>query len=134
MPLVTVSGLPCAGKSTRALQLKKYISAHSPNTHYPIVIINEDDMLQTHKSVVYGCVEEEKRVRAALLSAVERHLTRDTIVICDAMNYIKGFRYQLYCIARNLNTQSCVVNEKIHTLARRFRDEGACMARTPHSH
>lgn len=37
-------------------------------------------------------------------------LTRDNIVIADAMNYIKGFRYQLYCEAKAVQTPNCVVH------------------------
>lgn len=29
------------------------------------------------------------------------------------MNYIKGFRYQLYCIARAIGTPHCVVNNTL---------------------
>lgn len=44
-----------------------------------------------------------------MLSAVERTLSKDDIVIADGMNYIKGFRYQLYCVARAISTPHCVV-------------------------
>jgi len=44
-----------------------------------------------------------------LMSSVERLLNKDTVVIADAMNYIKGFRYQLYCLAKSLRTPHCVV-------------------------
>lgn len=30
-------------------------------------------------------------------------------VVLDSMNYIKGFRYELHCSARQENTQHCVV-------------------------
>ena len=36
-------------------------------------------------------------------------MTKDTIVIADAMNYIKGYRYQLYCIVRAMGTTHCIV-------------------------
>lgn len=52
---------------------------------------------------------EEKKARGSILSAVERMLSRDDIVIADGLNYIKGFRYQLYCIARAIGTPHCVV-------------------------
>jgi protein KTI12 len=53
---------------------------------------------------------EEKKFRGAFMAAIERALKKDTIVLCDSLNYIKGFRYQLYCIARALNTPLCVVH------------------------
>lgn len=43
------------------------------------------------------------------MSAVSRVLTSDAVVIVDALNYIKGFRYQLYCEAKAVPTPSCVV-------------------------
>lgn len=40
---------------------------------------------------------------------MKRVLGRDDIVIADGMNYIKGFRYQLYCEAKAMQTPNCVV-------------------------
>lgn len=44
------------------------------------------------------------------MSAIKRFLTRDSIVIADGLNYIKGFRYQLNCEAKAVQTPSCVVH------------------------
>jgi protein KTI12 len=52
---------------------------------------------------------EEKKTRGFLLAAVERLLTKEDVVIADGMNYIKGLRYQLYCVARAVGTPHCVV-------------------------
>jgi protein KTI12 len=51
----------------------------------------------------------EKPARAALLTAVQRQLGQNTILILDGMNYIKGWRYQLYCAARELKIRTCTV-------------------------
>jgi len=59
---------------------------------------------------VYHTAKAEKDARAEEYSAVKRVLSRDDIVIADGMNYIKGFRYQLYCEAKALQTPSCVVS------------------------
>ena len=40
---------------------------------------------------------------------MERYLSKTSLVIVDSCNYIKGFRYELYCVARALETRSCVV-------------------------
>lgn len=40
---------------------------------------------------------------------VKRLLGRDSIVIVDGMNYIKGWRYQLWCESKEARTTSCVV-------------------------
>lgn len=52
----------------------------------------------------------EKIARATLFTAVQRHISRDTILIIDALNYIKGFRYQLYCAAREFKLRVCTVS------------------------
>lgn len=35
---------------------------------------------------------------------------KDTIVIADNMNYIKGSRYQMYCQAREVGVRTCTVS------------------------
>src|SRR5947209_4405937 len=52
----------------------------------------------------------EKDARASFYAAIKRLLSRDDIVIADGMNYIKGYRYQLFCEAKALMTPSCVVH------------------------
>lgn len=58
---------------------------------------------------VYRDARSEKEARATEYSAVKRLLGPDDIVIADGLNYIKGFRYQLFCEAKALQTPSCVV-------------------------
>ena len=59
---------------------------------------------------VYATAKAEKDARATFSSAIKRFLGPDVIVIADGMNYIKGFRYQLYCEAKAVQTPSCVVH------------------------
>lgn len=40
---------------------------------------------------------------------MQRQMGADTILIMDGMNYIKGFRYQMYCAARELKLRMCTV-------------------------
>lgn len=51
----------------------------------------------------------EKDARAALYGAVKRVLSSKDIVILDGLNYIKGWRYQLYCEAKNVTTPHAVL-------------------------
>lgn len=51
----------------------------------------------------------EKRTRAQIKAAVERELTQHTTVIADSLNYIKGFRYELFCLAKAQATPTCCV-------------------------
>jgi len=41
---------------------------------------------------------------------VKRALGRDSIVVVDGLNYIKGYRYQLWCYAKEVGTGMCVVH------------------------
>ncbi|KAF1945891.1 chromatin associated protein KTI12 [Clathrospora elynae] len=125
MPLVLISGFPSAGKSTRAAQLKEYCeskiassTADARVSRLKVHLIN-DQTLGLSRSV-YHSAKAEKDARAEEYSAVKRVLSRDDIVIADGLNYIKGFRYQLYCEAKALQTPSCVLH--IGTPAERCRE------------
>jgi protein KTI12 len=58
----------------------------------------------------------EKLARGALFTAMQRQMGQDTILIVDAMNYIKGFRYQMYCAARELKLRVCTVRYMFYPL------------------
>lgn len=118
MPLVILSGLPSSGKSRRAVELKQFLETRLASQlqdestkpkDYRIHIVN-DESLNLNKHVSYNTAADEKKARGALMSAVERLLSKDDIVIVDSLNYIKGFRYQLYCVARAIGTPHCVVS------------------------
>lgn len=64
-------------------------------------------LLSVHNDAIDS--RSEKLARATLFAAVQRHISRDTILIIDALNYIKGFRYQLYCAAREFKLRVCTV-------------------------
>ena len=40
---------------------------------------------------------------------MQRQMALDTVLIVDALNYIKGFRYQMYCAAREMKLRVCTV-------------------------
>ena len=52
----------------------------------------------------------EKDARATIYAAVKRVLSTKDVVILDGANYIKGWRYQLYCEAKAVRTTHCVVH------------------------
>ncbi|ORX56969.1 chromatin associated protein KTI12 [Hesseltinella vesiculosa] len=110
MPLIIVTGYPGSGKSRRAQQVAAYLTKRlaDEKKSFKIQVINDDDLHITKD--MYSDPREEKKARMAMLSAVERSLNKETIVIADGMNYIKGFRYQLYCVARALSTPHCVLH------------------------
>lgn len=106
MPLVIICGYPCSGKSTRALQLKNYLN-ESKNAS--VTVISENDS-KYDKNEIYADARKEKEVRAELKSEVQRKLNHNEIVILDAGNYIKGYRYELFCLSKSIKTTQCLVH------------------------
>jgi len=107
MALVTISGFPCSGKTTRAKQLKELLETRQS---LPVLLLNDDT--QNLSREVYDAAATEKPARASLFSAVTRNLSPERIVICDSGNYIKGYRYQLYCAARENGCRTVTVGYK----------------------
>lgn len=121
--LIIVTGLPTSGKSTRAKQLHDHfaekIQSQSTPSKYRLHLIS--DQTQSISRTVYDLSPEhlpahtrsanasEKDARASLQSAVKRVLSAKDIVILDGLNYIKGWRYQLYTEAKNLSTPSALL-------------------------
>lgn len=104
MPLIIVTGRPCTGKTSFSSELALYL--HDKGCK--VEVINEE-RLNISKSEGYKSSAKEKDVRGSLKSAVDHVLNADTYVIIDSMNYIKGYRYELYCMARTARTTHCVV-------------------------
>ncbi|KAJ9091053.1 hypothetical protein QFC19_009290 [Naganishia cerealis] len=112
MALITISGYPCSGKSTRAQQIKQDFenrltdeSYNGPKLSVEIV----DDPSSKVGREAYDDSISEKPARASLFTNVTRSLAEDKIIICDAPNYIKGFRYQMYCAAREAKVRVATV-------------------------
>ncbi|KAK4138219.1 chromatin associated protein KTI12 [Trichocladium antarcticum] len=120
MPLIIITGLPTSGKTTRARQLHAYLAARlGPDGPYRLHYISDATQgvprrvydlspaaLPAHVRSANAC---EKDARAAVYAAVKRALSPRDIVVLDGLNYIKGWRYQLFCEAKNVATPSCVV-------------------------
>lgn len=64
---------------------------------------------------VYSQIDSrsEKPARSTIITAVQRNMNKDTVVILDSLNYIKGFRYQLYCAAKEAGVRVCTVSASI---------------------
>lgn len=109
MPLLMITGYPCSGKTTVAEKLKAQLLEKIANEGIGMKVeLVNDERLNLAKET-YREAKTEKATRGAQMSAVKKLLARDTIVILDNMTYIKGFRYQLFCEAKAIRTNSCVV-------------------------
>ncbi|XP_055978288.1 protein KTI12 homolog [Sorex fumeus] len=105
MPLVVFCGLPYSGRSRRAEQLRGALAAAGHAVH----VVDDAAVLGAEDAAAYGDPAREKALRGALRAAVERRLSRHDVVLLDSLNYIKGFRYELYCLARAARTPLCLV-------------------------
>lgn len=130
MALVTITGYPCSGKSQRAAQIKAYLEARLADPAYNgpklSVVLISDDNLNINRSAYNGTCSRcspcrapdgvvqdsrsEKPARATLFTTIQRNLGQSNILIIDSLNYIKGFRYQLYCVAREMKVRVCTVS------------------------
>ncbi|KAJ8248780.1 hypothetical protein GJAV_G00227650 [Gymnothorax javanicus] len=105
MPLIIMCGLPCSGKSRRAEELKEYLLK---STERQVFVVGEETMC-IDKNSVYADSQKEKNLRGSLRSEVERKVNKDDIVILDSLNYIKGYRYELFCLIKHAQTPHCLV-------------------------
>lgn len=91
MPLVVLCGLPGSGKSRRAEELRASLG-------------DERRVLVVTEAPGGG-----GGGRAALRAEAERLLSRRDVVVVDAGNELKSFRYELYCLSKHAGTPHCLV-------------------------
>ena len=78
-----------------------------------VLVVSEDEILERNgddRNVTLSDSIKEKTLRSELKGQVLRHLTKDTVVILDALNYIKGYRYELYCASKSVKTTQVTVH------------------------
>lgn len=111
--LILLTGYPSSGKTYRASQFHAYIQEKTSTSSVPQISRLKLHHISPHalglSRQVYAEARPEKDARAAEYSAIKRVLGREAIVIADGLNYIKGYRYQLYCEAKTAQTANCVV-------------------------
>uniref|UniRef100_A0A336MYV6 Protein KTI12 homolog n=1 Tax=Culicoides sonorensis TaxID=179676 RepID=A0A336MYV6_CULSO len=108
MPLIIISGLPSSGKSTRAKELKQYFEGSGKKVH----VVSENFIVPKgghQKNDYFADSQKEKMGRADLKSEALRLLTPSDVVILDAGNYIKGYRYELYCASKETRNNKCTL-------------------------
>ncbi|KAK7207765.1 chromatin associated protein KTI12 [Myxozyma melibiosi] len=106
MPIVLLSGFPCSGKTTRAKEIVAEFETRAPGRKVHLV---SDDGLDIKKDS-FRDAKQEKQARANLMSAIKRHLSREDVLVVDSLNYIKGFRYQIFCEAKAEQSTYAVVH------------------------
>nr|CAG4652012.1 EOG090X0A11 [Triops cancriformis] len=104
MPLLIITGLPSSGKTKRREELQKYISE---NLKKNVCVVSENDLAPDKD--IYLDPSKEKQIRGTLKAATERNLSKDNVVILDGLNYIKGYRYELYCVSKSCHTTQITI-------------------------
>ncbi|XP_062563616.1 protein KTI12 homolog [Armigeres subalbatus] len=108
MPLIVITGLPSSGKSTRAAQLRKLFEDYGKTVH----LISEWQCVQLagySKNEYFDDPQKEKLIRSNVKSEALRLLNKDDLVIIDGANYIKGYRYEIFCASKSSRTTQCTV-------------------------
>ncbi|CAM8912864.1 unnamed protein product [Rhodiola kirilowii] len=106
MALVVICGQPCSGKSTAALCLAEALKEVESNLTVRII---DEGSLHLDRNQSYANMPSEKNLRGVLRSEVDRSVSKDSIIIVDSLNSIKGYRYELWCLARATGIRYCVL-------------------------
>jgi len=105
MPLIVLCGHPCSGKSGFAQRLRAALEALGKS-----VVLVDEPSLHLERNNSYKDSANEKQARGTLKSMVEQTVSRTKFVIFDSLNNIKGYRYELWCIARASGTRYCMIH------------------------
>jgi len=98
-------GFPSSGKTQLAEKLKEFLKKEKNS----VVTLVSDKDFESDKNVVYADSQKEKILRGNLKATAQRNTTKDSVTILDSGNYIKGFRYELYCATKSAQTPQCVI-------------------------
>lgn len=107
MPLLIITGYPSSGKTTRARKLTAHFTAKYPEKK--VIVVNDEQFTGFDREKIYSSSHNEKNHRAYLKSETQKYLNKDTLVIIDALNYIKGYRYELFCVTKSAQTPHAVL-------------------------
>lgn len=125
--LILICGVPRSGKTFIAHELRDIILETQTKIQSVTVVTDFDTAITSTTSAtssdeqkqqdkptrqsLYSEFKSEKKTRAQLRTSVERALsTPKSIVIVDSLNYIKGFRYELYCVAKTASASYGVIH------------------------
>jgi len=106
--LIIVTGLPSSGKTRRTKELEEHLIGRDKKVR----VISENLAIPKagfRKNECFEDSKKEKIVRSDLKSEALRLLSKDDVTILDAGNYIKGYRYELYCASKSARTTQCTI-------------------------
>merc|ERR1711874_834336 len=101
-----LTGFPASGKTSTAVKIQEFFKQKEKE----VVVVSEEQLLGGQdKNLIFADSKHEKEVRGRLKSEVVRLLSKENVIICGGLNYIKGFRYELYCASKNIKTTQVTV-------------------------
>lgn len=121
MTLINIVGIPGSGKTLLANNLQPLFK----ELGYNCIIVSEP----TVEDGAFASAEREKQARSDFKASIRRELSPNKIVIADGMNFTKGYRYELYCIARELNLRFCCAYCEVDPFVAKQRSESRYPAR-----
>ncbi|XP_053686279.1 protein KTI12 homolog [Sabethes cyaneus] len=108
MPLIIIAGLPASGKSVRSAELVNYFESRG-KTVYQVSELGCIQLAGYSKNECFRDSQKEKLVRSSVKSEVVRLLNKNDVVVVDGSNYIKGFRYEIFCVSKATRTTQCTL-------------------------
>lgn len=115
MPCLVLCGHPCAGKTRLAELIRDRALIKYSDCIRKVIIVNEASASPDQTMAqCYATSQAEKFTRGALKSAFDRLVSSgdeasSTLIILDSLNYIKGFRYELFCISKAAGQKHAVI-------------------------
>lgn len=117
MLFVVVCGFPASGKSTFSDELGRLYRGsglkvemiRDGSVHASSVPAAASTPVLS-RAALYEDSTAEKSTRARLKAAAQRALAPNTAVVVDSLNYIKGYRYELFCEAKAASARYVVVH------------------------
>ncbi|PQQ20204.1 protein KTI12 homolog [Prunus yedoensis var. nudiflora] len=106
MALVVICGQPCSGKSMAAFCLAEALKESGCNQTVRVI---DETSFHLDRNESYANMPAEKNLRGVLRSEVDRSVSKESIIIVDSLNSIKGYRYELWCLARAAGIRYCVL-------------------------
>nr|CAI5832535.1 unnamed protein product [Callosobruchus analis] len=113
MPFILITGVPCSGKTTRTTELKEYFEEQGKEVH----VVSEYEQIRKagfEKNSFYADSNKEKHIRGLLKSEVMKLISPNNVIILDALNYIKGYRYELFCATKANKCNQCTIHTEIN--------------------